>query len=210
VNDAYLGCITPEFFSLDTSAKHDAALYPLLSGPGALHPDIAPLLREFSDVLQTEIPGGLPPQRYAADGSAIEHCIETSEGEKPYAQKARPFTAEEEAEIRKYIQEFLEKGWIVPSLSPWAAPVLFVPKKVDPVTGEKTWRMVISYVRLNSKTLNRIAYRLPRIAELLARVSNASIFSKMDLLSGFYQIRMRESDREKTAWCPIYIPVSHG
>ena len=69
---------------------------------------------------------------------------------------------------------------------------------MDPVTGEKTWRMVISFVRLNGKTLDRIAYRLPRIAELLARVSRAKIFSKMDLLSGFYQIRMRESDVEKT------------
>jgi hypothetical protein len=64
--------------------------------------------------------------------------------------------------------------------------------------------MVISYVRLNSKTLNRIAYRLPRIAELLARVSSAIIFSKMDLLSGFYQIRMRDSDVEKTAFCTPY------
>ena len=60
--------------------------------------------------------------------------------------------------------------------------------------------MVISYVRLNGKTLNHIAYRLPRIAELLARVSTASVFSKMDLLSGFYQIRMRESDVEKSGF----------
>jgi hypothetical protein len=59
-------------------------------------------------------------------------------------------------------------------------------------------------VRLNSKTLNRIAYRLPRIAELLARVSRATIFSKMDLLSGLYQIRMRESDVEKTGFCTPY------
>jgi hypothetical protein len=62
----------------------------------------------------------------------------------------------------------------------------------------------ISYVKLNSKTLNRIAYRLSRIADLLARVSNATIFSEMDLLSGFYQIRMRESDVEKTAFCTPY------
>jgi hypothetical protein len=63
---------------------------------------------------------------------------------------------------------------------------------------------VISYVRLNRKTLNRIAYRLPRIAELLTRVSRATIFSKLDLLSGFYQIRMRDSDIERTAFCTPY------
>jgi hypothetical protein len=58
---------------------------------------------------------------------------------------------------------FLSKGWIVPSLSPWAALVSFVSKKFDLITSEKTWRMVISYVRLNSETLNRITYRLPPI-----------------------------------------------
>ena len=64
--------------------------------------------------------------------------------------------------------------------------------------------MVISYVRLNSKTLNRIAYRLPRIAELLSRVTHASIFSKLALLSGFYQIRMRDTDVEKTGFCTTF------
>jgi hypothetical protein len=54
--------------------------------------------------------------------------------------------------------------------------------------------MCISYVKLNSKPLNRIAYRLPRVADLLVRVSAAKYFSKMDLLSGFCQVRMRESD----------------
>jgi hypothetical protein len=91
-------------------------------------------------------------------------------------------------------------GWIAPSLSPWAAPVLFVPKKCDPVTGARTWRMCISYVKLNSKTLNRIAYRLPRISDLLSRASKAAYFSKLDLLSGFYQVRMREQDVPKTGF----------
>ena len=70
--------------------------------------------------------------------------------------------------------------------------MLFVPKKPDPETGEVTWRMCLNYVRLNAKTLNRIAYRLPRISELLARVNGAQYFSKLDLLDGFYQIRMKQ------------------
>jgi hypothetical protein len=170
------------------------------AGLGSDLPDIKPLLNEFSDVLVSEIPGGLPPERVSADGSPIECTIELAPDAKPFARPPRPFTAEETQEIRNYLDEFLSKGWITPSLSPWAAPVLFVPKKLDPVTGKRSWRMCVSYVKLNSKTLNRIAYRLPRIADLLARVSRSRFFSKFDLLSGFYQIRMRAADIPKTGF----------
>jgi hypothetical protein len=171
-----------------------------LSGPGADSPNVKPLLLEFSDVLVPEIPGGLPPERYATDGRPIECAIDVEPDAKPYARPPRTFSPEETQEIRNYLDEFLSKGWITPSLSPWAAPVLFVPKKLDPVTGQRSWRMCVSYVKLNSKTLNRIAYRLPRISELLARVSRSKYFSKFDLLSGFYQIRMRSSDIAKTGF----------
>jgi hypothetical protein len=137
-------------------------------------------------------------------GNPIEHCVDVEPGATPFARPSRPFTPHEEAEIKKYLTDLLTKGWITPSLSPWAASVLFVPKKVDPVTGEKTWRMCISYVKLNSKTLNRTAYRLPRVADLLVRVSAAKVFSKMDLLSGFYQVRMRKADIPKTGFVTPY------
>jgi hypothetical protein len=137
---AVLGVVVREFCSLGAFPDNPN---PLLSGPDSQHPAIAPLLQEYSDVLVSAIPGGLPPERWAADGRKIEHCIETAEGETPYAPNPHPFTSEEMQEIRRYIAQFAAKGWIVPSLSPWAAPVLFVPKKVDPVTGVKTWRMVI-------------------------------------------------------------------
>jgi hypothetical protein len=65
-------------------------------------------------------------------------------------------------------------------------------------------RMCISYVKLNAKKLNRIAYRLPRVADLLIRVTSASVFSKIDLLSGFYQVRMRASDTPKTGFVTPY------
>ena len=176
----------------------------LLSGKGADHPKVAPLLQEFADVLKAKIPGGLPPVRYATDGSVIEHTIDTAPTAKPYARNPHPFTQEEDAEVKRYISTFLENGWIRPSLSPSAAPVLFVPKKPDPVTGKRSWRMCISYVALNAKTLNRIAYRLPRISELLARLSKAKFFSKLDLLDGFYQVRVRDADVGKTAFTTPY------
>jgi hypothetical protein len=172
---------------------------PLLCGEGTTHPAVAPVLKELSDVLISKIPGGMLPERIGIDDQPVEDTIEVAPGTQQYARPPRMFTPEESIEIRRYLTDFLNKKWIVPSLSPWAAPALFVPKKADPVTGKRTWRMVISCVKLNSKTLNRIAYRPPRITELLARVSQSKYSSKLDPLGGFYQIRMRESDAEKTA-----------
>ena len=167
--------------------------------PGADDPDIQRILAEFKDVLFSEIPGGLPPTRYAADGSAIEHTIETAPDVQPFSRPPRPFTAEDHEAVKKYLADFVAKGWIKPSLSPWAAPVLFVPKKADPVTGKRSLRMVISFVKLNSKTLNKIAYRLPHISDLLTRMLGARYFSKLDLLDGYYQVRMKSEDIPKTA-----------
>jgi hypothetical protein len=76
--------------------------------------------------------------------------------------------------------------------------------KIDPVIGEQTWQGSISFVKLNSKTLNHIAYRLSRVADLLSRVSSAKVFSKRDLLSGIYQVRMREQDVPKTGLVTPY------
>ena len=72
------------------------------------------------------------------------------------------------------------------------------------MTGKRTWRMCISFVKLNSKTLNRIAYRLPRSSDLLERINGARYFSKLDLLDGYYQVRMRASDVSKTAFTTPY------
>ena len=200
MSDAFVACVVPTLQSVDAVTPTD----PLLSGKGASHPSVSALLREYSDVLVTQIPGGLPPERVDAEGKPIEHTIEVDPQAEPFKRSPRPFTSEEDAELRRYLQDFLAKGWITPSLSPWAAPVLFVPKKVDPVTGKRTWRMCISYVKLNSKTLNRIAYRLPRISDLLERISGAQYFSKLDLLDGYYQVRMRSSDLQKTAFATPY------
>lgn len=68
------------------------------------------ILREFNDVLITELLGGLPPHRRAADGSPIEHTIKTAADEKPYARPPRPFTAEYNATVKKYISDILERG----------------------------------------------------------------------------------------------------
>jgi hypothetical protein len=89
---------------------------PQPKGLGAELPEIQPLLTEFADVLVSEIPGGLPPERFARDGSRIECKIDLAPDAKPFARPPRTFAPEELAAIRKYIDEFLSKGWIGPSL----------------------------------------------------------------------------------------------
>lgn len=80
---------------------------PLLSGEGATHPSIAPLLQEFCDVLVPKMPGGLPPERVGLHGLPLEHTIETAPREKTYARPPRPFTADEMKEMIRYLHEFL-------------------------------------------------------------------------------------------------------
>jgi hypothetical protein len=104
-------------------------------GKGSDHPQISAILKDFLDVLVPELPPGMPKERKAIDGSIIEHTIELDPASKPYAAQPRPLTVEEDTEIKRLLDELLTKGWIVPSLSSHAAPVVFVRKKPDPITG---------------------------------------------------------------------------
>jgi hypothetical protein len=91
----------------------------------------------------------------------------------------------------------LEKGYIRPSTSPWAAPVLFVEKK------DGTKRMCIDYRALNEVTVKN-KYPLPRIKDLFDQLRGASVFSKIDLRSGYHQLRIRPSDISKTSFITMY------
>ena len=190
ISDAFVACVTTTLNAVECVTLDN----PVLSGDGAGHHGVRGVLEQFNDVLVSSIPGGLSPERFDAEGNPIENTIEVAPDAVPFKRSPRPFTAEEDAEIQRYLQDFLAKGWVLPSLSPWAAHVLFVPKRVDAVTGKRTWRMCISFVKLNSTTLNRNAYRLPRISELFERINGARYCSKLGLLDGYYQVRMRASD----------------
>jgi hypothetical protein len=99
--------------------------------------------------------------------------------------------------LKKQLDDLLAKGFIRPSKSPWAFPVLFVEKK----DGSK--RLCVDYRALNMVTIMN-KYHLPRIDVLFEQLRGANIFSKIDLNSGYHQLRIREEDIEKTAFSTRY------
>ena len=100
-------------------------------------------------------------------------------------------------ELKALLQELLNKGFIRPSASPWGAPVLFVKKK------DGSFRMCIDYRQLNKVTIKN-KYPLPRIDDLFDQLQGACVFSKIDLRSGYHQLKMRATDVPKTAFRTRY------
>ena len=105
--------------------------------------------------------------------------------------------------LKMKLQELLDKHYVRPNVSPWRAPVLFVKKK------DGTFRMSIDYRQLN-KLMIKSKYPLPRIDELFDQVKGATIFSKIDLRSGYHQIRIKEEDIAKTAFRTRYGQVGYA
>ena len=100
-------------------------------------------------------------------------------------------------ELKAQLQELVDKGFVRPSVSPWGAPVLFVKKK------DGSLRLCIDYRQLNKVTI-RNKYPLPRIYDLFDQLQGAKVFSKIDLRSGYHQLRIKESDIPKTAFRSRY------
>jgi hypothetical protein len=145
---------------------------------------------EFPEVFPEELLG-LPLER------KVEFPIELILGTTPISKRAYRVSEPELVELKKQIDELLEKGYIRPSTSPWAAPVLFVEKK------DGTKRMCIDCRSLNEVTVKN-KYPLRRIEDLFDQLRGASVFSKIDLRSGYHQLRIRPSDIPKTTFITKY------
>ncbi|KAJ9520962.1 hypothetical protein QJQ45_014157 [Haematococcus lacustris] len=141
---------------------------------------------EFPTVFQ-DMPAGLPPDR------GVGHTIRLEPGHAPPYQRARRYSLKEMDEMRKQVAELLAKKLIEPSSSPYGAPVLFVQKR------DGTLRMCIDFRALNKLTV-RDRYPLPRIDDLFDRVQGKTVFSSLDLQSGYHQIRITPEDVPKTAF----------
>jgi hypothetical protein len=123
----------------------------------------------------------------------IEFAIELQLGTAPISKRPYRMPPAELVELKKQLQELLDKGFICPSTSPWGCLALFVKKKV------KSLRLCIDYRPLNAVTIKN-KYHLPRIDVLFDQFVGAEVFSKIDLCSGYHQIKIRASDIPKTAF----------
>jgi hypothetical protein len=149
------------------------------------------LLDEFSDVFPEDLPKGLPPRR------SHDFKIELHPGITPIKKGLYRLSPSETEELRNQLNELTEKGFIQPSSSPWGAPILFVNKK------DGGFRMCVDYRALNKATIKN-SYPLPRIDDIFDRLVGAKFFSKIDLRSGYHQIRLEPDAIPKTAFRTRY------
>jgi hypothetical protein len=134
------------------------------------------VVNEFPDVFPEDLPG-MPPDR------DIEFSIELIPGIAPISKRPYRMDVKDLAELKKQIEELLSKGFIRPSSSPWGAPTLFVNKK------DGSRRLCIDYQSLNEVTI-KDKYPLPQIEDLFDQMRGAKVFSKIDLISGYHQLKI--------------------
>ena len=158
-------------------------------GPEKCHPAVQSLLSTYPHVFTS--PHGMPPDR------PIKHTIELEPGFRPPARAPYRMSTVELQELKKQLTELIELGFIQPSSSPFASPVLLVPKP------NGTWRLCVDYRALNMGTIKSM-YPLPRIDDLFQQLHGAKFFSKLDFTSGYWQIEVDPADRHKTAFTTRY------
>jgi hypothetical protein len=141
-------------------------------------PEDIPVVCEYANVFRDDLPG-MPPDR------DIEFIIELQPGSAPISKRSYRTPPKELAELKLQLQELLDKGFIHPSASPWGCPTLFGKKKLNAVT-------------IKNK------YPLPRIDVLFDQLVGARVFSKIDLRSGYHQVKICPCDISKTAFSTRY------
>ncbi|GJV82490.1 putative reverse transcriptase domain-containing protein [Tanacetum coccineum] len=149
-----------------------------------------PIVQDFPKVFPEDLPG-IPPTRQ------VEFQIDLMPGVAPVARAPYRLAPSEMKELSDQLKELSDKGFIRPSSSPWGAPVLFVKKK------DGSFRMCIDYQELNKLTVKN-RYPLPRIDDLFDQLQGSSVYSKIDLRSGYHQLRVREEDIPKNAFRTRY------
>nr|KYP67681.1 Transposon Ty3-I Gag-Pol polyprotein [Cajanus cajan] len=175
------------------SLQEDAQVYMLLASlnfESNVLVNELPVVCDFSDVFSDDM-SSLPPRR------EVEFSIDLVPGTRPIFIAPYRMLPVELVELKKQIEDLLEKGFVRPSVSPWGAPVLLVKKK------DGSMRLCVDYRQLNKVTIKN-KYPLPRIDDLMDQLVGACVFSKIDLRSGYHQIRVKGEDVPKTAFRTRY------
>jgi hypothetical protein len=149
-----------------------------------------PIVCEYPDVFPDDLPGMTPDKD-------IEFIIELQPGTAPISKRSYHMPPNELAELKIQLQDLLDKGFIRPSASSWGCPALFVKKK------DNSLRLCVDYHPLNTVTIKN-KYPLPLIDILFDQLAGAKVFFKIDLRSGYHQIKIRPSDIPKTAFSTQY------
>nr|GEY61622.1 putative reverse transcriptase domain-containing protein [Tanacetum cinerariifolium] len=145
-----------------------------------------PIVKEFLDVFPEDLPS-LPPVRH------VEFQINLIPRTSPVARAPYRLAPSKMQELSNQLQELIDRGFIRPSTSPWGGHVLFVKKK------DESFRMCIDYRELYKLTIKN-CYPLPRINDLFDQLQGLSVYLKIDLRSGYHQLRVRDEDIPKTAF----------
>ena len=170
------------------------------SGEGKIHPGLAKLFEEFSDVGVDSLPPGV--QRVeGVDPDEAFLKIPLKEGATPKAHRAFPMSQGEQLVLQQMLAELLEKNYIEPasSASGWAAPIFLLRKPGQRDNPLQQFRLIVDFRALNAVT-EAATYIPPDIRQLIMDLKGASVFSITDCLMGYYQQGLLERDRDKTTF----------
>jgi hypothetical protein len=144
------------------------------------------VVREFADIFSEELPGMLPDRE-------LEFTIDLKPKTEPIARMPYRMSTPELQELRIQLKELLDLGLIRPNVSSWGAPVIFIQNK------DGSWRLYIDYLQLN-KAMIKNQYPLLRIEDLFDQMKGVTVFSKIELRSGYHQLQIKKDDVPKTAF----------
>ncbi|XP_039130202.1 uncharacterized protein K02A2.6-like [Dioscorea cayenensis subsp. rotundata] len=174
--------------SLDETPPKHHSLTPVIvdaTAPQLFADQLHDLLSRYEDIFS--VPIGLPPVR------EFDHRIPLLPSAAPVNVRPYRYPHSQKAEIERLVGDMLTEGIIRPSSSPFSSPVILVKKK------DGSWRFCVDYRALNTITV-KDRFPIPTVEELLDELANAQVFSKLDLRSGYHQVRIHPSDIEKSAF----------